>query len=164
MLQIRQFFIKFGRIKARFMTKIRFLFFQKTVKNWFLGYIWAHLERRFEISMKNYTFWYVQIIYSSDFWKFGLKSDFYENTSNPPKSIFKKLDFEIYNPLNRGYSHNRVKKSVCQIDFLNLWTIAKWPHQQKERFFSAAANPWDFWSPAGNHKNKRFFKGSLKGS
>ena len=66
----------------------------------------------------------------------------------PPNSIFKKLDFEIYNLNNRWYSQNRLKKSVCPIDFLNLRSTAKCPHQQKERFFSAAANPWDFWSPA----------------
>ena len=78
----------------------------------------------------------------------------------PPNAIFKKLDFEIYDLNNRWYSQNRLKKSVCPIDFLNLRSTAKCPHQQKERFFSAAANPWDFWSPAGNHKNRRFLKGS----
>ena len=33
MLQIHQMFIKFGRIEARFMTKIRFLFLGKIGKN-----------------------------------------------------------------------------------------------------------------------------------
>ena len=80
-----------------------------------------------------------------DFWK----NRWWCKFVNTPNSIFKKLDFNIYNPINRCYSQNRLKKSVCPIDFLNLRSTAKCPHQQKERFFSAAANPWDFWSPAG---------------
>ena len=138
----------FRWICARIMPILLLEVFWKTFINRFLNYIWVHLDRRFEISMENCIFWYVQIIYSWFFLKILPKIKCLWKYVEPPNSIFIKLDFETYNLNNRWYSENRFKKSVCPIDFLNLWSTAKCPHQQKERFFSAAANPWDFWSPA----------------
>ena len=144
--------VRFRWIYAPFMPilLLEVVFFLKTFINRFLNYIWVHLDRRFEISMKNYIFWYAQIIYS---W-FLLKTrpKIYENTSNPQIRFSKNLILTYIIQLIDGTVRTGLKNQYVQLIFWTYDAQPNAPINKENDFFQPQPIPETFgpqptWDP-----------------